>query len=846
MSDTSQAANPTPVEELRYAPVNGYWDEAVLPSGLPRRPWRRLAAAIRHIGFRQFNSHWQSGVQLIRETGASNNIADDPWGDERTLTLDPIPLLIAENEWAQIERAVSQRAALLNAILLDIYGKQKLLYEHFLPPALVFDNPQFLRPCFGFTPPTGVHLHTYAADLARSPDGRWWVIADRAQAPSGMGYTLENRLVSARALPSVFSQHRVRQLARFMDVRRNALFSVAARHSDHPRGVVLTPGPHTDAYFEHSLLAGNFGVPLVQGDDLTVREGRVYLKTLAGLEPVDLIMRCFEDAFCDPLELRGDSLLGVPGLVDVARSGAVVIDNALGSGLVEGAAFLAFLPGLCRLLLGEDLHMPSVATWWCGQESPCQYVLEHLDDLVVRPASSSFGQQPEFPACLDSAGREKLIAGIKAHPERYVAQEELALSTAPSRTEAGLAPRHIILRVFAAWDGQSHSVMPGGLARVTTESSSRRLPLRLAGVCKDTWVLGNKEESLPEPALPAVLIGDYAGRGALSSRVADNLFWLGRYTERVEANVRFFRALLPALSAEEDLGRAVTLDSAVALLVGLGFLPPEDAASSLAERRWRVQRFLTEIVYDPSRISSLGWNLKQMRRVARQLKERLSSDTWYALRRLDAEFSSAVPVNPEHRYIAQFDVLDRAVMTLSALSGLLMENTTRGEGWCFVDLGRRLERALQLAELLRVAVVEVPPGTQPYLQILLQVADSSITYRTRYLSLLRIDLVLQLLLVDELNPRSVGFQLAALLDQFDSPGDRDDPERRRLEEMAARTLSDIRAVSTSRIAQRDSEGRFAALEVILRQIKANLYEFSEALTGLYLSPAKASRLTASW
>jgi len=846
VSDTSQAANPTPAEELRYAPVNGYWDEAVLPSGLPRRPWRRLAAAIRHIGFRQFNSHWQSGVQLIRETGASNNIAGDPWGDERTLTLDPIPLLIADNEWQQIERAVNQRAALLNAILLDIYGKQKLLYEHFLPPALVFDNPQFLRPCFGFTPPAGVHLHTYAADLARSPDGRWWVIADRAQAPSGMGYTLENRLVSARALPGVFSQHRVRQLARFLDVRRNALFSLAARHSDHPRGVVLTPGLHTDAYFEHSLLAGNFGVPLVQGDDLTVREGRVYLKTLAGLEPVDLMVRCFEDAFCDPLELRGDSLLGVPGLVDVARSGAVVIDNALGSGLVEGAAFLAFLPGLCRLLLGEDLHMPSVATWWCGQESPCQYVLEHLDDLVVRPASSSFGQQPEYPASLGEVGRETLIARIKAHPERYVAQEELALSTAPSRTETGLAPRHIILRVFAAWDGQSYSAMPGGLARVTTESSSQRLPLRLGGVCKDTWVLGNKEESSPEPAMPAVLIGDYAGRGALPSRVADNLFWLGRYTERVEANVRLFRALLPALSAEEDLGRAVTLDSAVALLAGLGFLPPEDAASSLAERRWRVQRFLTEIVYDPSRISSLGWNLKQMRRVARQLKERLSSDTWYALRRLDAEFSSAVPVNPEHRYIAQFDVLDRAVMTLSALSGLLMENTTRGEGWRFVDVGRRLERALQLAELLRVAVVEVPPATQPYLQILLQVADSSITYRTRYLSLLRIDLVLQLLLVDELNPRSVGFQLAALVDQFDSPGDRNDPERRRLEEMAARTLSDVRAVSTSRIAQRDSEGRFAALEVILRQIKANLYEFSEALTGLYLSPAKASRLTASW
>jgi len=487
-----------------------------------------------------------------------------------------------------------------------------------------------------------------------------------------------------------------------------------------------------------------------------------------------------------------------------------------------------------------------VATWWCGQEKACQYVLEHLDHLVVRPASTSFGQPPEFPASLDGAGREKLIAAIKAHPERYVAQEEIALSTAPSRTEGGLAARHVVLRVFASWDGQSYAVMPGGLARVTTESSSRQLPLRLGGVSKDTWVLGDKGESSPGPDLPPVPLDASARRSALPSRVADNLFWLGRYTERVEAHVRLFRALLPALSAEEDFGHALTLDTAVSLLVGLGFLPPEDATASLAEQRWRLQRFLTEIVYDPSRISSLGWNLKQMHRVARQLKERLSGDTWHALRRLDAEFSGALPVNQEHRYIAQFGVLDRAVMTLSALSGLLMENTTRGEGWRFVQLGRRLERAWQLAELLRVAVVEAPPSSQPYLHILLQVADSSITYRTRYVSILRTDLVLQLLLVDEMNPRSIGFQIADLADQLHSLGRSDDPEHRRLEELLCGTLREIRAASLSTLAQRDSDGRFVALESYLRQLKTNLFEFSEALTAQYLSPAKASLLTASW
>lgn len=846
MNDTPLASTQSLAEEWRYAPIDGYWDEAVLPSGFPRRHWRQLAVAIRRMGFRQFNRYWQSGVQLIREAGVSNNVANDPWRNERPLPLDPIPLLIAEDEWTHIERAVIQRAALLNAMLFDLYGKQRLMYEQHLPPALVFGNPQFLRPCFGITPPEGVYLHTYAADLARSPDGFWWVIADRTQAPAGMGYSLENRLVSARTLPTVFSQYRVRQLARFFDVRRDALLALAAKQSKSPRVVVLTPGPHNDTYFEHSFLAGYWGFSLVEGDDLTVRDGRVYLKTLAGLEPVDLIMRRFDASFCDPLELRGDSLLGVPGLVQVIRNGAVVIDNTLGSGLVEAAGYLAFLPGLCRQLLGEDLRMPSVATWWCGQEKPCQYVLEHLDDLVIKPASPSFGHQLEYPASMDAAGREKLIGNIEAHPERYVAQEGIALSTAPARTDAGLDARHVVLRVFAVWDGQSYTVMPGGLARVTTETSSHRLPLLLGGASKDTWVLGCAEEPSPGPSLPPVSIDTYSSRGTLPSRVADSLFWLGRYSERVEANVRLLRALLPALSAEEDFGRAITLETAVYLLVGLSFLPPEDANASLAEQRWRVQRFLTDMVYVPSRISSLGWNLKELRRVAWQLKERMSSDTWHVLQHLESEFSRGVPVNPEDRFIAQIGVLDHAVMTLSAFSGLLMENTTRGEGWRFLELGRRLERALQMADLLRAGVAEVPPDAQPCLHILLQIADSSITYRTRYLSVLRTDLVLQLLLADESNPRSVGFQLAALVYQFESLGEHYDAEHGRLDELASKTLREIHVAPMAELAQRDGDGRLAALESLLQQLKINLYEFSEALTAQYMSPAKPSRLTSSW
>ena len=846
MKDASVASTESWVEGWQYSPLEGYWDEAVLPSGFPRRHWRALTVAIRRMGFRQFNRYWQSGVQLVRETSTSNNAANDPWGNERPLPLDPIPMVVAETEWAQIEKAVVQRATLLNAMLFDLYGKQRLMYESHLPPALVFGNPQFLRPCAGIAPPDGIHLHTYAADLARSPSGQWWVIADRTQAPAGMGYALENRLVSARTLPSVFSQYRVRQLANFFDLRRDTLLNLAARKTNSPRVVVLTPGPHNETYFEHSFLAGYWGFPLVEGDDLTVRDDRVYLKTLAGLEPVDVIMRRFDDSYCDPLELRGDSLLGVPGLVQAVRNGSVMIDNALGSGLIEAAGHLAFLPGLCRELLGEDLRLPSVATWWCGQEEPCKYVLENLDKLVIKPASPSFGHQVEFPATMDAEGRERVAARIKANPEWYVAQEGIALSTAPVRTDSGLAPRHMVLRVFAVWDGQSYSVMPGGLARVTAESTSHRLPIPLGGASKDTWVLGESDDAAPVSIQTPYTVGTNSARGALPSRVADNLFWLGRYTERVEANVRLLRALLPALSAEEDFGRTVTLETALDILIGLKFLPQEDAEASIGEQRWRVQRFLTDMVYDPSRISSLGWNLKEMRRVAWQLKERLSSDTWRVLLHLESDFSRPVPINPEHRFIAHIAVLDRAVMTLAAFSGFLMENTTRGEGWRFLELGRRLERALQMAELLRTGVAEVPAETQPHLNIMLQVADSSITYRTRYLSVLRTDLVLQLLLADESNPRSVGFQLAALVNQFDSFSDLSDGDNGRLEELAAKSLRGINVAPMVELSRRDEAGRFSALGTLLIQLRYNLYEFADALTAQYMTPMKPSRLTSSW
>jgi uncharacterized circularly permuted ATP-grasp superfamily protein/uncharacterized alpha-E superfamily protein len=755
--------------------------------------------------------------------------------------LDAIPLVMASDEWERIEKAVAQRATLLNQVLADLYGPRKLIEHRRLPAELLFGNPNFLRPCTGIHPPGGVFLHNYAADLARSPDGNWWVISDRTQAPSGVGYALENRLVSAQTLPSVFNQCQVRGLNRFFDQQRDGLLALAANRRRVPRVVLLTPGPHNETYFEHSFLARHWGFPLVEGGDLTVRDNRVMLKTLAGLEQVDLILRRLDDGFCDPLELRGDSLLGVPGMLQAMRSGHVTVANALGSGLTESAAIMAFLPGLSREMLGEELLMPSIATWWCGDDAPRRQVLGDLENVVIKPAFSQAGQKVEFPATMSAADRDALAKRIEANPAQYVAQEQVALSTAPARIEQGLAARHVVLRVFAAWNGHSYSVMPGGLTRVSTEDRSLVVSMQLGGGSKDTWVQSETKE-VPVPRSPeAATEGRHFNE--LPSRVADNLFWLGRYAERVESGVRFVRALLPALSGEEDFGRTASMETIMRILTNLGYLPEELLKSSIAQRRWQAQRLFSIMLYDPSRTSGIGWNLNQIRRVAWPLKERLSSDTWRVLQQLDTDFAAVPPVGPEQRLAASMGLLNQSILTLSAFAGLLNENTTRGYGWRFLDIGRRMERALQMVEWLSAGIAQAPFDNEAYLELLLRIADSSITYRMRYLTAIRADFVLELLLTDAANPRSVAFQIQSLRDHIlalpSLGGESTDTD------LAERLAQRILTASCEDLAARDAAGNMEALEDFLVRTKTDLFDLSDALTARYLSHLLISRLTTS-
>ena len=838
--------------EWRYQPDASHWDEAIRPSGLPRQHWRKLFTSIGHMGFDQLTRRWQTGQHLIQTNGITYNVYGDPQGKERPWSLDPIPLLLDGPEWAQLEQAIVQRATLLNQILGDLYGPQRLIKERQLPAALLFGNPNFLRTCHGMQPGNGVFLHSYAVDLARSPNGRWWVLSDRTQAPSGMGYALENRLVSARTLPAAFSQCRVRPLNQFFEKYRESLLNLMPRR-DNPRIVLLTPGPYNETYFEQSFLSRQWGLPLVEGADLTIRDNRVFMKTLSGLEPVDVILRRLDDSFCDPLELRGDSLLGVPGLTQAIRAGNVAVSNALGSGLLESHGFMAFLPGLCQQWLGEKLKLPSVATWWCGEEGARRYVIGNLDTVVVKPAFPRLGSHPEFPAYMDAAAKQDLIRRIQAEPEQFVAQEQVALSTVPVRTDSGITPRHVVLRAFAIREGDSYRVMPGGLTRVSVEANSPVVTMQMGGGSKDTWVMSSAAEPPAVPATRHAQSNTARGAADLPSRVADNLFWLGRYGERVESSVRMVRALLPGLSSEEDFGHTASIQSAVQLLVGLNYLPEETCKSSVTQQRRQVERLLTGLVYDPSRTSSIGSDLKNLRRSAWPVKEWLSQDTWRVLQQLEAEFSVTPPEHPELRLVAQMSLMDRMIVTLSAFSGLVMENLVRCNGWHFLDIGRRLERALQVTELLQTSLVQAPFDIEPATDTLLQIADSSITYRSRYFTEVKVEYLLQLLLRDEANPRSVGFQVHALVEhlrnmpankQLHSGGNAEDADPLPLL-LAQKILAKVRRGRLEDLAARDAEGNLAALEELLRKLKGGMYDLSALLTAHHFTHVPISRLKPS-
>lgn len=825
-----------------YAPRLEAYDEMYAGEGKILPHWQVLMQELDQLGREGLERRHLEAQRLLRENGVTFNIYDGLRGMARPWELDPIPLFISAEEWTIIETGLVQRAELLNLVLADIYGPQQLLKEGLLPPELVFGHAGFQRSCVGSIKAGDRALTICSSNLARGPDGRMWVIDDRAQSPSGAGYALENRMVMTRIAPALFRDCHVRRLAGFFQPFRDRLASLAPQNREDPRIVVLTPGPYSPSYFEHAYLANYLGYTLVQGDDLSVRDGRVWLKSLEGLHQVDVILRRVDDAYCDPLELREDSRLGVTGLLQSARLGHVAIANPIGSCVLENPGLLAFLPGIAKHFFGEDLKLPSVATWWCGQESERRFVLENLEKLVIKTIHRTRGYRSLFGAQLTQAEQAELRERILHKPYLYTGQEMVSFSTAPSLVDGQVEPRHAILRSFLVAGEDGYVAMPGGLTRIASREGELVVSNRAGGLSKDAWVLSDEPVEYVslwrQPKQDQVL---QFRTEPLPSRAADNLFWAGRYVERAEGTARLLRAIYLLRRELRDANGGMTISYLHNLLRALthvtgtypGFV--DEGADKLLKQ---PRPELRSLLQDANRVGSLTSTLQAFGQVAMTVRDHWPTEIWRIIDAIRQDWADDEEIPGMGNYRTQ-DRLDHLIMQLVAFSGLTAESMTREAGWLLLDIGRRLERALGLISLLRATLV---PGMddamkRQLMETVLVICDSLNTYRRRYHSYMHLPTVLELILMDPHHPRSLAYQLDCLqrhvaeLPRTQVSHRLGDDERAVLEAFTALRLAD--AVELSRIGE--SDGYCKGLEELLSAQTESLWQLSEVITSTYFS-----------
>lgn len=743
-----------------HPPLPPFWDEMVDGRGGIRPHWRGIVGMLASLpqgglldrARRLDRAFEEEGVVTVLPADPVQGPAQRPW------RCDPVPMVLSASEFAVLEAGLSQRAALLSEVLADLYGPQRLLGAGLLPPGLVFANPGFLRPCRAPFPPVRPIVQLMAADLVRSPAGTWQVLADRTGAPNGVGFARENRRMVARVMPEAFRTVQVRQLRPFFDHWVDSLQRAAPAGADNPSLALLTQGAAHESWFEHVFLSRELGCALVEGADLTARDGQVFLKTLKGLSRIHVLLRRIEGRLVDPLELASDSAVGIPGLLDAMREGGVRVVNDPGSHLAEAPALAAFLPRLAEHILGEPLRLPSVPTLWLGDPAAAAAVLAAPERWMIRPALDG-AAAALHPAEMGAEAKEHLLARIRAAPASFAATEAVQPSAAPGLGEGGLTPRRLVLRLFALADGKgTWQAMPGGLARLIEDGDRLTGRLPKMGTAKDVWVLSEDRTDIVGPAafaLPPLAIRRASGE--LPSRVADDLFWLGRYVERLENAARLLRAVLTRLSRGWLLPRDLAELRALArCLAEAGLVEPELA--SAAPDGPALPRAILDVCRPSRPVAQL---LDHVGRLTRSVRDRLTADMWATITHLAAEAREK-----SSRACQGLDELNEAAAAIirfsAGLAGIAAENMVRGGGWLFLDLGRRIERAAHTARDIGHALDQPLPRVEAGLRLAIELCDSAITYRSRYLSVLQPAPVLDLVLADPTNPRSFGYQLDAV------------------------------------------------------------------------------------
>jgi uncharacterized circularly permuted ATP-grasp superfamily protein/uncharacterized alpha-E superfamily protein len=867
--DPPSLAAPPPIDPAGSAAVDqaeAAWDELIGPDGQPRAHWRNLVDLLASWQPEELSRRWEQARRLIHDNGVTYNVHEDRTDEQRPWVLDPIPLVVAADDWAVLEVGLNQRARVLDALIADLYGPQQLLREGILPADLIFAHPGFLRACHGMTLPGGRWLHLYAAIVSRDHLGRWIVLGDRTGVPHGLGYALENRLVVSRLLPSVFQDCQVERLAPFFMSLRSMLRALAPNR-DQPRIALQSPGPSAATYFEDAYLARYLGYPLVEGGDLAARDGRVSLKTLGGLVPMDVLLRRVPDRECDPLELDGGALSGTPGLVNAVREGRLAMASALGTSLAESPALQEFLPAVARRLLGEELLLESPRSWWCGRPENLARVLSSIETMVIEPVAPGRGVKRIVPAAMDAEERERLAERIAARPADWVGRAIAERSLAPCWNGSSIVPGSVVLRCFAVARPEGYATMRGGLARIALPGSSSmgEESISAGQGSKDIWVLAvgpvQPVSLLPPRGQPLRL---RRSGNDLPSRVADHLFWLGRHVERAESMSRLLRTAAVRVTGEGNLESA----AAVARLLGSTSDPPGPRPEWLEPGRAATPGEMADeirsLAFDAARPASVAASLEAMWRMASVVRDRISIDSWRILARIHrgtfpagrprAPAAETARRRPALQGVTQagdlLPILDSLILDLSAFAGLGNESMTRGPGWLFLDMGRRVERAWQAITLHRETLVIAPPDSagddgpsgatddatsQRLHDMLLEIADSAMTYRSRYLGAFDAGAIIDLLVIDQTNPRSLGFQLGVLAEHVERlPRDASSPvlsgEQRAV--MAATNL--VRLADVTVLAGLDPEGNRPALATLFGRIDSQLRAFTECLTHAYL------------
>ena len=820
----------TAPEVLGYAPVAGRRDEIHDANGQVAPHWRYVLDALQALGPAALAERALKARRMLRDDGATYNVSSEPLAS-RTWELDLVPQLLESEEWGRIEAGLVERAELLDLVLKDVYGPRELIRHGILPPELVFAHPGFLRQCQGLELPGEHQLILYAADMVRDAEGSLHVIGDRAQAPSGAGYALENRTVMSRVLPSLFRDSHVHRLSGFFHQLRQKLMALGSGDGI-PQVVVLTPGSYSETYFEHAFLANYLGYPLVQGGDLTVRGGRVWMRSLEGLRRVDVILRRVDDFFCDPVELRGDSQLGVPGLLEVARAGRVAIVNPLGAGFIENPALFRYLPAIGRFFLGREPRIRTVETYWCGDPEDRQRVIEELPHLVIKPTFRRFGQHSIFGRELTEEQLAQWRRRIAEAPLDYVGQRYLAASHAPVLEAGALQPRPMVLRSFAVANPTSYTFMPGGLTRVGHTAETRAVTNLTGSASKDTWVLASEPEKQLSLRRDRSAAGIAAEPGVMPSRVVENLFWMGRYAERGEAALRLLRTLFLQLNGVEPLSpgaRRLLLRAVTEVTHTRPGFWSEDAAFAHPEAE------LKAVVLDSSRPGTVMASLYAMLQAGEEVKELLSADTQRVLNDLRDELSALDAQLSGDQLVAPEEALDPLVTTLLALSGLRHESMFRGMNWRFWELGRGIEKSLQLIGLLQATFVQpLPEGDVPVVaESVLLTCETLITYRRRYRAEPDIGHGIELMVLDESNPRALIYQVERLNRHIAVlPAVERQQGLSRAGRLALEALTALRLARIEELAMRDRDGGLG-LAPLLSRVDGLLCSLANVLAECY-------------